>query len=129
MAPNDFWQAVTGILVVAGSGFCFIAALGLVRLQDVLIRMHASSKAGTLGVGLILLSSAVLFQEMGIITRVLAAIAFMMITAPIAAHMIGRAAYACGARLWPGTVVDELHAHHLGQPHAGTTTSGDQGQG
>lgn len=99
---------IVSLLVVAGGLFAFAAALGLLRLPDVLIRMHASTKAGTLGCGLILVAVAVHFGETGVTARALAAIVFLMLTAPVAAHMIGRAAYRTGAPLWKGTVVDEL---------------------
>ena len=99
---------LVAVLLVLGGFFSFMAALGLLRLPDLLIRMHASTKAGTLGCGLILLALALHFGETGVVTRALATIAFLMVTAPIAAHMIGRAAYRAGVPLWPGTVIDEL---------------------
>lgn len=101
-------EIATSILVVAGALFAFAAALGVLRLPDVLIRMHASTKAGTLGCGLILVAAAVHFGETGIVARAVVAIVFLMLTAPIAAHMIGRAAYRTGVPLWKGTVTDEL---------------------
>lgn len=107
MTTTDALQVLAGLLVLGGAFFCFVAALGIVRLQDVLIRMHASSKAGTLGAGMILLAVAVHFADVSIVARALAAIAFLVVTAPVASHMIGRAAYASGIRLWKGTVVDE----------------------
>ncbi|NIA69759.1 monovalent cation/H(+) antiporter subunit G [Pelagibius litoralis] len=101
-------EIVTAFLVVAGGLFSLAAGLGVLRLPDVLIRMHASTKAGTLGCGLILVAVAVHFGEVGIIARALAAIVFLLLTAPVAAHMIGRAAYRTGVPLWKGTVIDEL---------------------
>ncbi|MEO1225799.1 MAG: monovalent cation/H(+) antiporter subunit G [Pseudomonadota bacterium] len=99
---------ITAILVIVGALFAFAAGLGVLRLPDVLIRMHASTKAGTLGCGLILVAVAVYFGETGIVARSIAAIIFLLATAPIAAHMIGRAAYRTGVPLWRGTSVDEL---------------------
>ena len=86
----------------------------MLRLPDVLIRMHASTKAGTLGCGLILVAAAVHFGETGIVARAVAAIVFLMLTAPVAAHMIGRAAYRTGVPLWKGTVIDELGGQDAG---------------
>lgn len=102
-------------LLILGGLFSVVAALGVLRLPDVLIRMHASTKAGTLGCGLILLAVAVHFAETGIIARAVATIVFLMLTAPIAAHMIGRAAYRMGVPLSDRMVVDELD----GRPEAG----------
>ena len=101
-------EILTSILVVGGGFFAFAAALGVLRLPDVLIRMHASTKAGTLGCGLILLAAATHFGETAIVARALAAILFLLLTAPVAAHMIGRAAYRTGVPLWKGMVIDEL---------------------
>ena len=101
-------EILTSILVIAGGLFAFAAALGVLRLPDVLIRMHASTKAGTLGCGLILVAVAAHFADTDIIARSIAAIAFLLLTAPVAAHMIGRAAYRTGVPLWSGTVIDEL---------------------
>ncbi|PWK59112.1 monovalent cation/H(+) antiporter subunit G [Roseicyclus mahoneyensis] len=87
-------------LVVLGGFFCFVAGLGVLRLPDVLIRMHASTKAGTLGAGLILVAVAIYFGDAATITRAIAAILFLLLTAPVAAHMIGRAAFRDGTPLW-----------------------------
>ncbi|WP_239479588.1 monovalent cation/H(+) antiporter subunit G [Actibacterium sp. 188UL27-1] len=85
-------EVIAGVLILLGAGFALIAALGVLRLPDVLTRMHASTKAGTLGSSLILVAAAVVFAETEITVRVIATILFLMLTAPIGAHMIGRAA-------------------------------------
>ncbi len=84
-------EVIAGILILLGAAFTFIAALGLVRLPDIFTRMHASTKAGVLGSSLILISGGILFGDGGTWARVIAAIFFLLLTAPIAAHMIGRA--------------------------------------
>ena len=85
-----------------------VAALGMLRLPDTIIRMHAATKAGTLGAGLILIAEATFFQDLGITLRALAAITFLLLTAPVAAHLIGRAAYYSGIKLWKKTWIDQL---------------------
>jgi multicomponent Na+:H+ antiporter subunit G len=107
-------ETATAILVLAGAFFAFAAALGVLRMPDIFIRMHASTKAGTLGCGLTLLAVAVRFGELGVASRALAAIVFLLFTAPVAAHMIGRVAYRTGVPLWERSVVDEL----AGKPEA-----------
>ena len=97
---------IIAALVLLGGFFCFIAGLGVLRLQDVLMRMHASTKAGTLGSGLILAGVAVYFGDLSTISRAVAAILFLLITAPVAAHMIGRAAFRVGIPLW-STKIEE----------------------
>jgi len=101
------WDYTAAFLLVSGGAFAFIAGVGLVRMPDLYIRMHAATKAGTLGAGLILAGVAVHSTEPGVIVRALATIAFLMLTAPVAAHMIGRAAYRAGVPLWERTVTDE----------------------
>jgi multicomponent Na+:H+ antiporter subunit G len=98
---------VSGLLIV-GAVLTLLAAVGVLRLPDVYTRMSATSKAVTLGVSSILLASALHFHEIGLVDRALAMVAFVFLTAPVAAHMIARAAYLSGVRLWEGTVLDEL---------------------
>ncbi|UEM21845.1 monovalent cation/H(+) antiporter subunit G [Skermanella mucosa] len=105
-------EILAGVLLLGGAAFSLISALGVLRLPDVLIRMHASSKAGTLGAGMILLAVAVLYGTDEIIARAVAAIFFLLLTVPVASHMIGRAAYITGVKLWSGTVVDEVRGEY-----------------
>jgi len=84
-------EILAGLLVLAGAGFTLIAAIGIVRLPDLLTRMHASTKAGTLGSILVLAALGVVFAEGPVIAKTVATILFLLLTAPIAAHMIGRA--------------------------------------
>lgn len=91
---------VSGTLILTGGVFAIIAALGMLRLPDVLIRMHASTKIGTLSSGLIMAAVALEKGEPGIVVRCVAIIVFLLMTAPIAAHMIGRAAVRTGVPLW-----------------------------
>jgi multicomponent Na+:H+ antiporter subunit G len=105
-------ELISGILMVLGALFMFIAAVGVLRMPDVFMRLSASAKASTLGVGFILLSVAVYFDALGVTSRALATIFFVILTVPISAHMIGRIAYFIGDALWEGTVVDELRGHY-----------------
>jgi multicomponent Na+:H+ antiporter subunit G len=97
---------IMAAFVLSGGFFCFAAGLGVLRFPDVLIRMHASTKAGTLGSGLILVAVAIFFADSATISRAILAILFLMLTAPVAAHMIGRAAFKTGASLWNTRVED-----------------------
>jgi multicomponent Na+:H+ antiporter subunit G len=74
--------------------------------------MSAATKASTLGMGLILLGTVFYFGELGIASRAIATIIFVLLTAPVSAHMIGRAAYSNGVPLWEGTEVDELQGRY-----------------
>lgn len=99
-------------ILVAGSGFIFLAALGMVRMPDVFSRMSCVAKAATMGLGLLLLGLAIYFGELGVASRALATIGFVILTSPIASHRIGRVAYLDGAPLWKGTIKDELHGRY-----------------
>ncbi len=97
-------------LLLAGTFFSVLGGLGVLRLPDVYTRLSATSKAATLGVSCILLAGAIHFHDAGVSARALVTAAFVFLTAPVAAHMIGRAAYVTRVPLWSGTVVDELAA-------------------
>jgi multicomponent Na+:H+ antiporter subunit G len=105
-------EVLTAFFMVAGAVWILIAAAGIVRMPDLYLRMSASSKAATLGVALMLSSVALHFQALGMVSRVVATVAFIMLTAPVAAHMIARAAYITGVPLWKGTIVDELRGRY-----------------
>lgn len=99
-------EVIAGLFIVAGGGFALIAGLGVLKLPDVLNRMHASTKAGTLGSSLALVAAAVHFSDTSVTTRVIVTILFLLLTAPLAAHMIGRAAFRIRKVTRPGTRVD-----------------------
>jgi multicomponent Na+:H+ antiporter subunit G len=99
---------IAAALLLIGTLFCLVAAVGMLRLPDTLIRMHAATKAGTLGAGFILAAQAVATGELGTSLKVIAVISFLLLTAPVAAHLIGRAAYHRGIQLYKGTWLDEL---------------------
>ena len=100
--------------VLLGGFFAFVAGLGVLRLPDVLIRMHATTKAGTLASGLVMLAVAAGFGDAPTVARAVAIVVFLLITAPVAAHMIGRAAFRSGTPLWGPTVVDPQAKAKLG---------------
>jgi multicomponent Na+:H+ antiporter subunit G len=112
-------DVVASFFVLAGGAFIAISALGLVRLPDVYLRMHSVAKAGTLGCGLILTGTAIGLPNAGVFLRVLGAIVFLLVTAPIASHLIGRAAHQNGAKMWEGTVLDEWDDAQSDRPDRG----------
>ena len=81
-----------GLIVLwVGVFFCFVGVVGLLRFPDVYTRLHASSKVGTLGLFGILVAAALLIP--GGVLKALALGAFMIISAPVAAHAIAGAAH------------------------------------
>ena len=107
MSARDLLAAA---LLLAGVLTALLAAVGLLRMPDVFTRMSATSKASTLAKMCVFLALALGFGELGVTTRALAAVAFVFLTAPLAAHAIGRAAIALGVPFFPGTKVNEMPA-------------------
>lgn len=100
------------ILIIIGCLFSVLAAIGILRMPDLYTRIQAATKSSTLGVSCLVLAAAVTINQTGTTTRSLLVIAFLLLTAPVAAHMIGRAAYLAGIPLWPGNgMTDEFLDH------------------
>ena len=93
---------IVGALLLLGGFFAFVAGLGVLRLPDVFTRMHASTKAGTLGSAAILAGVGVHFDALEVYAKVTLGVLFLLLTAPIASHMIGRAAQRTGVPMWDG---------------------------
>jgi multicomponent Na+:H+ antiporter subunit G len=104
-------DVVSMVLMAIGALLALVAALGVLRMPDLYMRMSASAKASTLGVGCFLAAAAVHFDDLAIASRAVAVIVFVLSTTPVAAHMIGRAAYLVGVPLWDRTMCDELGKH------------------
>lgn len=107
-----FAEVVSVILILGGVGFSMLAAVGMVRMPDFMTRCQASAKAGTLGVGCLVCAVAVWFGDFGVTVRAGLIVAFLLATAPVAAHLLSRAAYIRGAPLWPRTMRDDLRGQY-----------------
>lgn len=105
------------VIISLGTLFILLAAIGLVRMPDLYLRMSVTAKAATLGVGLILIGLALHYMETSITTRVIAIIVFLLLTAPISAHVIGRASYFIGVPMWKKTKIDELEGMYNTKTH------------
>jgi len=93
--------------IVIGLGFDFFGCLGLIRLPDVYNRLQASTKCVTLGTcsllfGLLLFKG---FSAAGI--KAILCMIFIILTAPVAAHALARAAHKSGVKLWKNSVCDK----------------------
>ncbi len=100
-------ETVGSILILIGLTFDFFGCLGLVRFPDVYTRLQASAKCITLGTCGILLGLICFkgFSAAGI--KALLCLVFIILTAPVSAHALARAAYRSGVKPWAGTVIDE----------------------
>lgn len=115
------------ILSAIGAIFILLASIGLVRMPDIYLRISVTTKAATLGVGLILVSAGIFFNEASLISRVIAIICFLLLTAPVAAHMIGRTAYYTGTKLWDKSIIDDLKGkYERNEPAEGVDEMNDK---
>ncbi|MEW6152400.1 MAG: monovalent cation/H(+) antiporter subunit G [Actinomycetota bacterium] len=105
-------EAIASALILAGVTLGLTAGLGLQQFPDVFARMHAATKPATLGLVLVLAGAAIVIDNRGDVAKLLLVIVLQFVTAPVGAHMVGRAAYRAGTELSPLTSVDELAEHH-----------------
>lgn len=101
---------VTSVLVLAGAGFALVASIGLNRFPDVYSRMHAASKAGTVGSGILLLAVGLHSADLSVLARSLAGFFFFVLTAPVSAHLLAVAALRAGYPMTNRTVINEMPA-------------------
>lgn len=99
---------VATVAVVLGTLLGVLSAVGILRMPDVYIRLQVASKASSLGIALLMLGVAAHFGELSVTVRALLVVVFVFLTAPVAAHVIGRAAYITRTPLAPGSAPDEL---------------------
>jgi len=104
------WDGVATGLVLVGAVFSALAAVGIVRMPDLYTRMQSATKAGTLGVACIALGAAVHFGTALAAVEAVLVIVFLFATAPVASHVIARAAYVTDVPRWSRTVRDDLQA-------------------
>jgi multicomponent Na+:H+ antiporter subunit G len=98
---------IAAILLVAGGFFCFVAGVGIVRMNDIYARMHAATKAGTLGLALIALAMMITSDTPRHVLEPLFVFLFMIATAPVGSHLIGRSAFRTGVKAAPHTRREE----------------------
>ena len=113
MSTGLVLQIVGGVSMLVGALFALVGSLGLVRFPDLYTRLHAGSKAVTLGVGGMALGSLLLAPDAASGAKILLAMAFLFFTSPITSHAIGRAGYYAGERMSPETVRDDYETYAI----------------
>ena len=108
----EITQGIAALVMVIGALFSLLAAVGLLRLPDLYTRMHAASKAGVVGAGLILLAVALVSFDAAVALRAMLGIIFLVLTTPVSAHLLARAAYQAGVGLADQTSIDDLKKSH-----------------
>lgn len=110
MTVDVLLDTLTGVFLILGAFLSLAAGVGLIRFPDAIARMHATTKPQILGVIFILAAIALQDRRWTTVLILLVAIVFQMLTAPISAHMVGRAGYRTGV-VKPGSLlVDDLEA-------------------
>jgi multicomponent Na+:H+ antiporter subunit G len=107
---------VADVVVLAGALLILMSAIGVVRFSDVLARMHALSKASTLGVTIALLGAAVALPRLDDVMSLLLATALQTATNPVAATLLTQATYYAEGIPTSIDVVDELAEHCTAEP-------------
>jgi len=117
----DGLEVIVSLLLLVGLVFTFAGSFGLLRLPDIICRMHATGKSSTVGVSAIVLASFTYFtaSEPGASIKELLTIVFVFLSGPVGAHMIARAAYRSQVPLHERTIVNEWKAieEGIGEPH------------
>ncbi len=108
MMLNEIMLYAGGLVLLAGAAFVLVAAIGVIRLPDLYTRMHAASKAGAVGGGLILLAVALLAYDVAVAIRAVIGVIFLVLTTPLAAHLLARSGHLAGYEPISETVVDDI---------------------
>jgi multicomponent Na+:H+ antiporter subunit G len=98
-------EILASTLIIGGAVLALIAAIGLNRFDGVFPRLHAATKPATLGLALVLFGAATLAVERGDVAKLLVVVALQFVTAPVGAHLLGRATYLGSP---PAAEIDEL---------------------
>lgn len=96
------------ILSTLGALFILVASVGIYKMPDFYSRLSVTIKAATLGIGAILIASALFFSEFSVTTKTISIIFFLFLTAPVAGYLIGKVAYVNGTKLWKHSIIDEM---------------------
>ena len=107
------------VLVLIGSLLCLTASIGLIRFRDVPTRLHAATKPQVLGLILICIAIALAMRSWEVTLFVIPIVLIQLATAPLSAHMVGRAAYRNGTIDERSLYVDELRESRETPPAAG----------
>lgn len=112
MSWPEIFDLVGAMFLLLGATLAFVGAVGLVRLPDLFSRMHAATKPQTLGLLFVLVGLALTIRSWASVATLLIVLGAQALTAPVAAHMIGRSGYRSGVG------EDELlHHDELGEAY------------
>lgn len=110
MTLDDWLDLAAGIALLLGAGLSLTAGLGVIRFPDALSRLHAATKPQILGLIFVVLAVALDSRSWATLLALVPVVVFQMLTAPISAHMVGRAGYRTGNFRADTLVSDDLDA-------------------
>jgi multicomponent Na+:H+ antiporter subunit G len=111
------YEAMIGVLAIIGSIFILIASIGIVRMPDLFLRQQVTSKASVMGLSCILLAVALYFSSTVVTLRVSLIVCFIVLTIPVATHMLARAGYTTDVPLSDETIINELIGQYDPRTH------------
>lgn len=114
--------------MILGAVFIFVASIGLLKMPDVYLRMSASTIAATFGVASVLIAAAIHFKSLTITLHIAGIIIFLVLTVPVGAHMLGRAAAIIGLKQWDKTVCNEIEGKYCEETHQFCAPGQEPGQ-
>ncbi len=118
MTADQLLDAAAAGCLLVGAGLTLVAAIGMLRLPDLLSRMHAGTKPQVLGLLMALLGLGLQLRQLQVVGILLIVSLFQLITSPIATHMVGRASYRGGHMRSDLLIMDEIS--DAGSPPPGT---------
>jgi multicomponent Na+:H+ antiporter subunit G len=90
---DDILDLAAAVFLLLGAVLSLAAGIGLLRFPDALSRLHAATKPQVLGLVFVVIAMAISARSLPVLFALVPVVLFQMLTAPIAAHMIGRAGY------------------------------------
>lgn len=100
------WAAF--IFLILGALFILISAIGILRLPDLFMRMHATTKTNSMGITLLLGATMMAFPQLTIILKSLLVLVFIYLTTPLGSHMIGKAGLIRKTKKWHKHIRDDF---------------------
>lgn len=104
-------EILISICLLTGTFFTLVAALGIIRMPDIYMRIHTVTKAGTFGIGMTLLAVALFFTDPAVTSRVIGIMLFVILTTPAAAHLLGKIILNSDYRMWQNTSDKKKESH------------------
>ncbi len=101
-------DGVAAVLILLAAFLTLAAAVGLLRFPDALARLHAATKPQILGVIFVVVALALSVRSWTVLLLLIPVVVFQLLTAPISAHMVGRAGYRSGDYEPETLTIDEL---------------------